>query len=71
MAEIYGVPHLATGDLLRQHVADGTALGIEAKGYMDRGELVPDRLVIDLILARLSGEEPLGGFVLLTGFRDR
>jgi adenylate kinase len=64
LAEIYGVPHLATGDLLRQHVADGTALGMEAKGYMDRGELVPDRLVIELILARLTGEGPLPGFFL-------
>jgi adenylate kinase len=64
LAEIYGVPHLATGDLLRQHVADGTPLGAEAKGYMERGELVPDRLVIELILARLTGGEPLRGFVL-------
>jgi adenylate kinase len=64
LAEIYGVPHLATGDLLRQHVAGATPLGVEAKGYMDRGELVPDRLVIELILARLTGEEPLRGFVL-------
>ena len=64
LAEIYGVPHLATGDLLRRHVADGTPLGQEAKGYMDRGELVPDRLVIELILARLTGEEPLRWFVL-------
>ncbi|HEV7862701.1 MAG TPA: adenylate kinase [Acidimicrobiia bacterium] len=64
LAEIYGVPHLATGDLLRQHVANGTELGLEAKTYMDRGELVPDKLVIDLILARLTGEEPLRGFVL-------
>lgn len=64
LAEIYGVPHLATGDLLRRHVADGTPLGMEAKGYMDRGELVPDRLVIDLILARLTGDEPPRGFVL-------
>jgi adenylate kinase len=64
LAKIYGVPHLATGDLLRQHVSSGSALGVEAKGFMDRGELVPDRLVIDLILARLTGEEPLWGFVL-------
>jgi hypothetical protein len=64
LAEIYGVAHLATGDLLRRHVADGTPLGMEAKGYMDRGELVPDRLVIDLILARLTGDEPLREFVL-------
>jgi len=67
LAEIYGVPHLATGDLLRQHVADGTPLGVEAKEYMDRGELVPDRLVIDLILDRLTAERPLRGF-LLDGF---
>jgi adenylate kinase len=64
LSAIYGVPHLATGDLLRQHVADGTPLGVEAKGYMDRGELVPDRLVIDLILARLSADQPLTGFFL-------
>lgn len=64
LAEIYGVPHLATGDLLRQHVADGTPLGVEARGYMDRGELVPDRLVIELILTRVTGDEPLRGFVL-------
>jgi adenylate kinase len=64
LSEIYGVPHLATGDLLRRHVADGTPLGMEAKGYMDRGELVPDRLVIDLILARLSADQPLTGFFL-------
>jgi len=67
LAEIYGVPHLATGDLLRRHVADGTPLGVEAKGYMDRGELVPDRLVIDLILAALTSGGPLRGF-LLDGF---
>jgi adenylate kinase len=67
LATIYGVPHLATGDLLRQHVADGTPLGVEAKDYMDRGELVPDRLVIELILDRLTAEKPLRGF-LLDGF---
>lgn len=67
LGEIYGVPHLATGDLLRQHVADGTPLGVEAKGYMDRGELVPDKLVIELIADRLRGEEPVDGF-LLDGF---
>ena len=68
LAEIYGVPHLATGDLLRRHAADGTPLGVEAKGYMDRGELVPDRLVIDLIVAALtSGGRRLQGF-LLDGF---
>lgn len=64
LAALYGVPHLATGDLLRQHVAGATRLGVEAKGFMDRGELVPDRLVISLIRVRLTADEPLGGFVL-------
>ena len=64
LAEIYGVPHLATGDLLRQHVAEGTALGAEAKGYMDRGELVPDKIVTSLVLNRVTGGKPLRGFIL-------
>jgi len=64
LAEIYGVPHLATGDLLRQNVADGTALGLEAKAYMDRGELVPDKIVTSLVLNRLTGGKPLRGFIL-------
>ena len=64
LAEIYSVPHLATGDLLRQHVAEGTALGAEAKTYMDRGELVPDKIVNSLILNALTGGKPLRGFIL-------
>jgi adenylate kinase len=64
LAGIYGVPHLATGDLLRQNVAEGTPLGQEAKGYMDRGELVPDKIVTSLILKRLTGQKPLRGFIL-------
>ena len=64
LAEAYDVPHLATGDLLRQHVEEGTPLGLEAKRFMDRGELVPDRLVVDLVARHLSGPEPLPGFVL-------
>jgi len=64
LAGIYGVPHLATGDLLRRHVAEGTPLGQEAKQYMDRGELVPDKLVNSVILQRLTGGKPLRGFIL-------
>ena len=58
------MPHLATGDLLRRHVADATPLGSEAKAYMDRGELVPDRLVVDVIVDRIAGSSPPAGFVL-------
>jgi adenylate kinase len=64
LAQVYGVPHLATGDLLRRHVAEATPLGAEAKGFMDRGELVPDRLVVDVIVDRIAGAAPLAGFVL-------
>lgn len=64
LAQVYGVPHLATGDLLRRHVAQATTLGLEAKAFMDQGELVPDRLVVDVIVHRIAGPEPLAGFVL-------
>ena len=64
LAERFGVPHIATGDLLRQHVAEATAIGLEARGFMDRGELVPDEIVLALVLACIAGPEPLDGFVL-------
>lgn len=59
--------HLSTGDLLRAAVAAGTDLGVEAKGYMDRGELVPDGLVLRLLDARLAEPGESEGF-LLDGF---
>ena len=64
LAERFDVPHLATGDLLRQHVADGTELGREAQAYMERGDLVPDALVVSLVVACIAGPEPLEGYVL-------
>jgi adenylate kinase len=64
LAERFDVPHLATGDLLRQHVADGTDLGREAQEYMERGDLVPDRLVVSLVAASIAEPEPLEGYVL-------
>ncbi len=64
LAAAFDVPHLATGDMLRRHVAKGTRLGQAAREYMQRGELVPDRLVMDLVLVRLSGPDRPPGFVL-------
>ncbi|MGI5817428.1 MAG: adenylate kinase [Armatimonadota bacterium] len=58
------LPHISTGDILRQAVADGTELGSEAKGYMDRGELVPDQLVIAIARERLARPDCERGFVL-------
>jgi adenylate kinase len=55
LAEATGAKHVATGDLLRAARRDGTELGKKAQGYMDRGELVPDQLIIDLVREVLGG----------------
>jgi len=60
----WGIVQLSTGDMLRAAVAAGTPLGREAKEIMDRGDLVPDRLVIGLIGARLDGADAAKGFIL-------
>jgi adenylate kinase len=67
LAAELGVPHLSTGDLLRKAVREGTELGRKARGYMDKGELVPDGLILDLIGSQLSEPEFADGF-LLDGF---
>ncbi|MGC9319781.1 MAG: adenylate kinase [Armatimonadota bacterium] len=58
------VPHISTGDILREAVAEDTDLGRKAKAYMDRGELVPDELVIAIARERLAQEDCEGGFIL-------
>lgn len=63
----YNVPHISTGDIFRKNIKEGTALGVEAKAYMDRGELVPDSLVIAIVADRLREEDCQAGF-LLDGF---
>ena len=60
----FGVAHISTGDLLRAAVKGGTELGIQAKKYMDAGELVPDQLVIDLVKERLAADDAQQGFIL-------
>jgi len=64
LVEKYGIPQISTGDILRQAVADGTPLGLEAKKYMDKGELVPDEVVIGLVKERLQHEDCKKGFIL-------
>jgi adenylate kinase len=64
LVEKYGIPQVSTGDILRQAVADGTPLGLEAKKYMDKGELVPDEVVIGLVKERLQQEDCQKGFIL-------
>lgn len=67
IAEHYGIPHISTGDILRSNVAEETTLGLEAKSYMDAGQLVPDEVVIGMVDARLAERDTSNGF-LLDGF---
>lgn len=60
----YGVPQISTGDLLRQNVREGTALGAEAKTYMDAGRLAPDDLIIRMMDDRLEKSDCARGFIL-------
>jgi adenylate kinase len=62
-----GVPHISTGDMLRQAVKDGTPLGLKAKAFMDSGTLVPDDLILEMIRERLGKADAAKGF-LLDGF---
>ena len=61
------VPHISTGDMFRAAIKNGTAMGIEAKGYMDRGQLVPDEVTVGIIKDRIAQSDCSGGF-LLDGF---
>ena len=67
IVERYGLRHVATGDLLRQGVAEGTELGLKARSYMDAGDLVPDELIIAMLEA-LVADLPANEGVLLDGF---
>lgn len=60
----YSIPAISTGDIFRQNVTDETPLGVEAKGYMDRGEYVPDALTNALVKDRLSQADAVNGFLL-------
>ncbi len=64
VSEKYGIPQISTGDMLREAVAKGTELGKKAKEYMDRGELVPDEIVIGIVKERLQQPDCEKGFIL-------
>jgi adenylate kinase len=63
----YGVVQISTGDILRQHKKEGTELGLKAKEYIDRGDLVPDDLIIDMLANEMDVNDLSGGY-LLDGF---
>jgi adenylate kinase len=64
LIEKYGVPQISTGDLLRAAVGAGTPLGKEAKSFMDKGELVPDRVVLGMVEERLKQDDCKKGYIL-------
>jgi adenylate kinase len=64
LAEDFGLPYIATGNMLRDAVREETELGVQAKQYMDRGDLVPDELIIEMIKERLDNPDAAGGFIL-------
>jgi adenylate kinase len=68
LAEHYGIPHVSTGDMFRAQAAAGTAFGLEAKRYMDGGDLVPDEVVIGVIEECLAPGGPLSDGFVLDGF---
>ena len=62
--EHLNAPHIATGDLFRAALSQGTPLGLEAKSYMDRGELVPDDVTVRMLLERISQPDAASGYIL-------
>lgn len=64
LVDALGLTHISTGDIFRKNVSESTPLGLEAKRYMDAGQLVPDAVVIDMVKDRLSQPDCAGGFML-------
>ncbi len=64
IAEKYSIPHISTGDIFRANIKNGTELGKKAKSYMDKGQLVPDELTLDLIMDRFKEDDCKNGYVL-------
>ena len=64
LSETLGIPHISTGDLFRANISQGTAIGIEAKKYLDAGDLVPPEITVDMVRARLNEPDASKGFIL-------
>lgn len=64
LAEVCSIPHISTGEILRAAITDKTELGVQAQGFVDRGELVPDALILDLIRERLGQTDAQFGWIL-------
>ena len=64
IAAKYSIPHISTGDIFRANIKNGTELGMEAKKYMDQGQLVPDELTVKILLDRVAQDDCKNGYVL-------
>ncbi len=64
MVDNFNIPQISTGDILRENVKNNSEFGIEAKSYMDKGELVPDSIVINIIKGRLQDQDCESGYIL-------
>ena len=64
ISDRYQIPHISTGDILRQNIKQGTELGKEAKHFMDQGLLVPDELMVELVADRIVQDDCVNGFIL-------
>ena len=67
IAEKYNIPHISTGDILRKNIKEQTPVGIKAKAYIDKGQLVPDEVVVEIVALRIREDDAKNGF-LLDGF---
>ena len=67
IAEAHKIPHISTGDIFRKNISEQTPVGVKAKSYIDKGQLVPDEVTVELVAGRLQEEDAKNGF-LLDGF---
>ena len=64
LSEALGIPHISTGDLFRANISQGTPIGVEAKRYLDAGDLVPSQITVDMVRARVAEPDAAKGFIL-------
>ena len=67
IAEKYGIPHISTGDIFRKNIKEQTPIGVTAKSYIDKGQLVPDEVTVEIVRLRLMEDDAKNGY-LLDGF---
>lgn len=64
LSESLGIPHVSTGDLFRANISEGTSIGLEAKKYLDAGDLVPSQITVDMVKQRVQEPDATNGFIL-------